>query len=181
MLIARLPDDAALGLADATDPHRPPRIVAGAFAAGDRWYVTGDLFRVDTEGDHWFVDRAPHLILTRFGAVASTRIEDALYDAGGIALCIAGSRRDPDDLEHAIAAVQLAGIGAPDLDALTRAVLTLPEFARPRRLRLVDLLPMSDGYRPIKRTLDHLDFSDGPAVLAWDPLAQRYRTTATPS
>jgi putative long chain acyl-CoA synthase len=175
MLIAKLAADADVG--DSTDPHRPPRIVSSAFAAGDRWYVTGDIFHVDTEGDHWFVDRAPHMITTRFGAVASTRIEDALYDAGGIALCIAGSRRDPDDLEHAqpIAALQLPAGARPDLDALARAVLGLPEFARPRRIRIVDRLPMSDGYRPIKRTLELIDFTDGPDVLAWDPLAQRYR------
>jgi fatty-acyl-CoA synthase len=175
MLIARLADDVAVGDA---------RVVRDAFAPGDRWYVTGDIFHVDTEGDHWFVDRASQMIVTRFGAVASTRIEDALYDAGGITLCIAGARRDPDELEHAhpVAALQLSS-GAPDLDALSRAALTLPEYARPRRLRLVDLLPLSDGYRPIKRSLDHLDFTDGPAVLAWDPLAQRYRPTAsaTPS
>ncbi|HEX4417522.1 MAG TPA: alpha/beta fold hydrolase [Kofleriaceae bacterium] len=185
MLIARLtgasaaadPTGASTG-APTDDPDRPRRIVRDAFAPNDCWYVTGDLFYVDTEGDHWFVDREHQMIATRFGPVASRRIEDALYDAG-IALCLAGGRPDPDDTEHQlpVAAVQLHPGAAPDLDALSRAVAGLPEYARPRRLRLAASLPMTDGYRPIQRTLADLDFTDGPDVFAWDSLAQRYHRT----
>ncbi|HET9627539.1 MAG TPA: alpha/beta fold hydrolase, partial [Kofleriaceae bacterium] len=171
MLIARLPDDAP-------EVDRETRVVRDAFAAGDRWYVTGDVFRVDAEGDHWFVDRVTQMIETRFGPVASTRIEDALYEAPGLALCVAGGRAlDDDPHVQPVAALQLVAGARLDLDAVTRAVLGLPEYARPRRLRVVAALALTDGFRPIKRALAALDFADGPDVVAWDPRAQRYRTT----
>jgi acyl-CoA synthetase (AMP-forming)/AMP-acid ligase II len=156
-------------------------VVRGAFATGDRRFVTGDLFRVDTEGDYWFVDHRGQLIRTRFGAVASTRIEDALYEVPGVALCAAAGRPDPDDPEHqaAFAAVELRPGARLDLDALSAAVAQLPEYARPRRVRVLDTLPVTDGFRPIKRALGALDLADGPASFAWDARAQRYQPTAS--
>ncbi len=180
MLVARLADNADLAYLDAR------RVLRDAFVPGDRWFVTGDLFRVDAEGDYWFVDRQTQMIATRLGPVASTRIEDALYEAPGVALCMAGGRRDPDDSAHElpIAAIQLHA-GTPldlaALDALSRAVVGLPEPARPRRIRIVDHLPMTDGFRPIKRELTHLDLADGPSVLVWDPQTQHYRPSANPT
>ena len=171
MLIARLLPDA-----DLAHGARPDRVVRDAFAPGDVWFVTDDLFQVDAEGDHWFVDRRRQLIATPFGPVASTRIEDALYEAPGVALCMAGSRPDPADAAHPqiIAALQLAPNAALDVDALSHAVATLPEYARPRRVRVVPTIATTDGYRPIKRALAALDFAPGPDVLVWDPRSQRY-------
>ena len=93
---------------------------------------------------------------------------------------IAAGRNDPetDGIEIPIAAVQLQPGSSLDLAALSAAVATLPEYARPRRVRIVDELPMTDGFRPIKRSIRDLDLSDGPDVLAWDSLAQRYTVTA---
>ncbi|HEU4734393.1 MAG TPA: alpha/beta fold hydrolase [Kofleriaceae bacterium] len=180
MLIARLPGGAGRAPGE---PLPPERLVHDAFAPDDLWYVTGDLFQVDTEGDYWFVDRRHQMLVTRFGPVASTRIEDALYQVPGVALCMAAGRRDPDDPAHHLpaAAVQLHPGAALDLDALSRAVAGLPEYARPRRLRVVDHIAMTDGFRPIKRAMERLDLDDGPAVYAWDARAQRYLPTATPA
>jgi putative long chain acyl-CoA synthase len=195
MLIAALGAPSSTAGADLAHID-PRRIVGDAFAPGDRWFVTGDLFRVDAEGDHWFVDHRHHRIATHHGPVASTRIEDALYEVPGVALCAVVGRPDPvagpaaaPDLaggpaapaQFPVAAIQLHP-GAPlDVDALSRAVATLPEYARPRRIRRVDALPMTDGYRPIKQALAGLDLSDGPEVLAWDPRAQRYQPTVEPA
>jgi acyl-CoA synthetase (AMP-forming)/AMP-acid ligase II len=173
MLVAKLdPRAADLAYID------PRRLLRDAFEPGDIWFVSGDFFRVDTLGDYWLVDRSGQMIVTRLGAVASNRIEDALYEAGGLALCIAAGRPDPDDPGHdyPVAAIQLHG--ELDLDALSAAARTLPEYARPRRIRLVDELPLTDGFRPIKRGVRDLDMSPGPNVLAWDPRAQRYEVTA---
>jgi putative long chain acyl-CoA synthase len=199
MLVARMSSRAGADIAH-IDPRR---LLRDAFEPGDTWFVTGDFFRVDTVGDYWFVDRAGQMILTRLGAVASTRIEDAIYAAGGIALCIAAGRAEdaldrpppapaetasgPNGLrdlasagashgiEVPIAAIVLGPSGAFDLAAISDAVRALPEYARPRRLRLVPSLPMTDGYRPIKRALRTLDLSpSAPNVYRWDPIAQRY-------
>jgi acyl-CoA synthetase (AMP-forming)/AMP-acid ligase II len=111
------------------------------------------------------------MIRTRLSAVASTRIEDALYEAPGVGLCIASPDDDPEHpgYQIAIAAIQLAG--PLDLGAISAAVATLPEYGRPRQLRIVDAIPLTDGFRPIKRALG--DVHDA-AKYSWDPLAQRY-------
>ncbi|MGH2899078.1 MAG: AMP-binding protein, partial [Solirubrobacteraceae bacterium] len=177
MLVARLSETAELAHID------PRRLLRDAFIPGDRWFVTGDFFRVDAEGDHWFVDRQRQMIPTPHGLVASTRIEDALYEVPGVALCAAASRPEPGGGAHRspIAAVQLQAGATLDLDALARAATALPEYARPRRLCIVESLAVTDGFRPIKRALDELDLSDGPNVLAWDPRTQRYHPTQLPA
>jgi putative long chain acyl-CoA synthase len=177
MLIARLARGADLAHLD------PRRLLRDAFAPGDLWFVTGDLFRADTEGDHWFVDRQHHLIASKREPVASTRVEDALYEVPGVALCIAAGRLDPDDPPHQlpVAAVQLLPGASPDLPALSRAVAALPEHARPRRLWIVESLPVTDGFRPLKRALTEVDLASHAGALAWDPLTQRYLAAPDPA
>ncbi|MDB4953524.1 MAG: Polyhydroxyalkanoic acid synthase [Myxococcales bacterium] len=160
----------------------PRRLLRDAFEAGDTWFVTGDFMRVDSVGDYWWVDRQGQMVKTRLGAVASTRIEDAIYDCPSVALCIAVGRPDPDDptSELPIAAIELHHGEPLDLEALSAATRALPEYARPRRIRVVEHLPMTDGWRPIKRGLRDLDLGTGP-VYHWDPRSQRYTNTVEPT
>jgi acyl-coenzyme A synthetase/AMP-(fatty) acid ligase len=177
MLIARLGSRAG-----AQVPHiDPERLIRDAFEPGDLWFVTGDFATVDTEGDFWFVDRAAQMIPTRLGAVASSKIEDVLYELPAVALCIAAGRPDPEHAgsELPIAAVQLQPGASLDLEALSRVVATLPEHGRPRLVRVVDSLPMTDGFRPIKHALRGLDLAAGSDIFRWDARAQRYIATTT--
>ncbi|HEY5926648.1 MAG TPA: hypothetical protein VIV11_33405, partial [Kofleriaceae bacterium] len=175
MLIARLSRRAGTDVAH-IDPRR---LLRDAFEPGDLWFVTGDFFEVDVEGDFWHIDRQGQMVRTKLGAVGSTRIEDAIYEAPDVALCIAGARPDADDppYQEAIAAIQLHS-PAFDIETLSAAVATLPEYARPRRIRIVDEIPLTDGLRPIKRMLRELDFGDGDSVYAWDARAQHYVPTS---
>lgn len=181
MLISRLPrasagvGDSGLGAGvSATASTRPAamgdsdRVVNDVFEPGDRWLITGDLMTVDSEGDHWFVDHAPQMVKTHWAPVASRRIEDALYASGAVTLCIALPRRTGAH-DVPIAAIQVRG--ALDLDAVSAAVRTLPEYARPRQLYVVDHLPMTAGFRVIKRGVEALD---GPADYTWDARAEHY-------
>jgi len=80
-----------------------------------------------------------------------------------------------DDVADAdfVFATGAAGDGTLDLDALAAAIRTLPDHARPRRLRLVAEVPITDGYRPIKRPVAALGFAPGPGVWRWDNHAQQ--------
>jgi len=103
--------------------------------------------------------------------VPTTRIEDALYAARGIALCVVTGHDDPEHGEVPIAAIQLHPNIPLDLAAISAAVATLPEYARPRRLRVVDALPMTDGFRPIKRVVHEMDLT---TAYVWDARGERY-------
>ncbi|MDX2089270.1 MAG: AMP-binding protein [Kofleriaceae bacterium] len=177
MLVARLSSRAGADVAYIDSK----RVLHDAFEPGDLWFVTGDFAEVDTEGDFTFIDRANQMVHTRLGAIASTKIEDALYELPAVALCIVAPRPDPDRAgsEYAIAAVQLQPGATLDLDELSAVVGTLPEYGRPRLLRVVDSLPMTDGFRPIKRAIRELDLAAGPGVFSWDTRAQRYIATTS--
>jgi putative long chain acyl-CoA synthase len=150
----------------------PKRILRDAFEPGDTWFITNDLAKVDTVGDYWFVDKPNHMILTKLGPVASTRIEDGVYDCSDIALCVATGVPDPEDSKHQIplAVVQLHDTSL-DLDTLAKATQALPEYARPRELRVIDQIPMTDGYRPIKKRAFEMP---ARATYRWNALTQRY-------
>jgi putative long chain acyl-CoA synthase len=171
MLVARLSHRAGADLAHID----PKRLLRDAFEPGDIWFVTGDLMKVDTLGDYWFVDRPAQMIHTRNGPVASTRIEDGLYECQSIALCVAAPRPDPDDASAQIpvAAIQLHPGSSLDLAALARAVQALPEYARPRTIRVVDEIPLTDGFRPIKMRA----FDGAGSTYRWDPRTQRYEAS----
>jgi putative long chain acyl-CoA synthase len=149
MLIARL--DSSRGIADLAH-IAPGRILRDAFASGDTWFVTGDVLRVDSGGDFWFVGRSDEMIRTSGGAVPAQRIEDALYTAGNLALCCVVGIQEG---EHEVpAAVVVPSANAPlDLDALRRAAQLLPVHARPRHFVRAESIPLTDGYRPIKSGL----------------------------
>ena len=168
MLVARLGTRAGSDVAH-IDPRR---VLQGAFEPGDTWFVTGDLMKVDAVGDYWWVDRVGQSVKTKLGTVPSTKIEDALYAYGAVALCIAGASADDG---APIAAIELHPGASIDLAALSAAVLALPEYARPRRVHVVDKLPMTDGFRAIKSALRAIDAHprDG-GVCEWDSHAARY-------
>jgi len=174
MLVTRLSHRAGADVAHID----PKRILRDAFEPGDTWFMTGDLLRVDAVGDYWFVDRPQQMIHTKLGPVASTRIEDGLYDHPAVALCAAAARPDPDEPAHQIpvAALQLHAGTQVDPDELSRVVQALPEYARPRIVYIVDEIPLTDGFRPIKQRA----FDTARVAYHWDARAQRYEpATAT--
>jgi putative long chain acyl-CoA synthase len=171
MLVARL--DSARGIADIAH-IAPTRLLRDAFAAGDTWFVTGDVLRVDGGGDFWFVGRHDEMIRTAGGAVSAQRIEDALYGAPGLTLCaVAGVPGGAGAHEVAAAFVVPAEGAALDLAALADAALGLPEHARPRHLVRVDGVPLTDGFRPLKAGLRDLPRT-GPGCWTWDPAGRRF-------
>ncbi len=152
----------------------PRRLIRDAFEQGDTWFATGDLVKQDALGDYWLVDKPNQMIVTRQGPVASTRIEDGLYTCSSVALCVVASVPDPDDAAHQVpvAAIQLHD--ALDEAALAAAVQALPEYARPREIRIVEEVPLTDGFRTIKARAFELE---PLAVYRWNTRTQRFDAT----
>jgi putative long chain acyl-CoA synthase len=137
-----------------TSADAPERPLRGIFVKGDAWVSTGDLFRRDADGDHWIVDHVEDLILTESGPLASIPIEDAVGDLDAVSMAVAyGVRLDGDAGEIAVVALALRPGRELDIAALTRVLQSFPPAQRPVVVRVIDAIPMTPGYRPLKGPL----------------------------
>ena len=162
----------------AEDPSA--RLLRGVFDPGDAWFVTGDLMRADDDGDFWFVDRVADVVRTERGAVTTVAIEDALLESPRIARAIAYGVSDAGQ-RLLVAALVLRG--ELDLDRLCSDVArALPHARRPRYLRIVPEIPLTDGYRARKITIQSLGLAPraGDVLLELEPKGERYRLHESP-
>ncbi|MPY80519.1 MAG: AMP-binding protein [Actinophytocola sp.] len=123
------------------------RRLRGAFAPGDTWLATDDLFVADSDGDHWLVDNIHTVIRAARGPVYGQPIADALDDLPSVDLAAAYGVR-AGDYDIAVAAVtpwQGAEIAAADV---TKALAGLPAAQRPDVVHVVDDMPLTTWYRP---------------------------------
>lgn len=128
------------------------RVVRGLFERGDAWFVTGDLLRRDEDGDLWVVGRASEVLRTKAGLVFPRDVEDALYELPSISLAAVYSLANGATPEPRAALV--ARDGELDVRALSEHVAArLPAEARPRVVRVLASMPMTDGFRPIRPLL----------------------------
>ncbi|HEY5855211.1 MAG TPA: AMP-binding protein [Aldersonia sp.] len=142
------------------DPHSPVGnevALRGVFARDDAWLCTGDLFRVDTDGDLWYVDSLAALITTANGVVSPRQVEQALgeLDAVDLAVChpvvdaTTGTTR---------AEVVLTTMSGRDLTtaSLNEALQRLDRSERPDTVRVVESMPMTSWFRPrvVGETID---------------------------
>jgi acyl-CoA synthetase (AMP-forming)/AMP-acid ligase II len=156
ILIARVDTSHPLASTQSEDVASDARrIVRSAFEPDDAWFVTGDVLRIDSEGDYWFVDREVDMVRTAQGAVSTVHIEDVLYQLPEFAQAVAYGVRMPGE-SHEVAVVNVvvrAGY-ALNLDALAAHLAArLDAHARPRFLLRVGEIPLSAGYRPLKHEL----------------------------
>jgi hypothetical protein len=157
MLIARIDTGHPIAAYDGyvDEQESSARVVRDAFEAGDAWFITGDVLRIDAEGNYWFVDRATEMVRTEKGPVSSVHVEDVLYEL--------------PEVQHAVV-VGLEILGTPyempaafvvvregyQLDASTLArhvQKRLDDNATPRFVKTIDSIEMSVGYRPLKQPL----------------------------
>jgi len=139
------------------------RPLRGVFEPGDAWLGTGDLVRVDEDGDYWLVDPVDDVIHTARGPVTTIAVEDALTtEVRGIDLAAVYGLKLPG-LEHEVPAAAITMQPGEQLDpkALRRAVRKrLQEIDRPIIIRRVADLPLTAGQRVRKQSLRR----DGPGL-----------------
>ena len=130
------------------------RVLRDVFDAGDAWLATGDLARCDAGGDYWFVDRLADVIRTASGPVGIRAVEDTLYGLPEVAHAVVyGVEVAGQEGEVPVAAIVLRAGAALDQAALCRALEAHAPEARPRFVRIVEAIPMTEGYRPLKAGL----------------------------
>jgi putative long chain acyl-CoA synthase len=126
----------------------------GVFTRDDAWLSSGDLFRVDQDGDYWRVDGLSDVILARSGPVFTGPIRDALCNLPCVDLAVAyGVPADGSDRQSPVAAVTLRGDNDLTAADLTQVLAGLPADQRPEVVLVVDEMPVTTWYRPLTSPL----------------------------
>jgi fatty-acyl-CoA synthase len=165
------------------------KLLRDVFAPGDVWYRTGDLMRRDARGFYFFVDRIGDTYRWKGENVAAAEVLSALA-------------ANPSVLDGVVYGVSVPGAdGRAGMAALvTRAdfdlkafhahvAASLPDFARPKFLRLISRFESTTTFKPKKQELMRAGFDparipdplyfDDPRSNAYMPLdAARYADIA---
>jgi 2-furoate---CoA ligase len=118
------------------------------------WYYTGDLGRLDADGDLWIVGRVDDMIISGGENVYPLEVEDVLARHPGVReVAVVGA---PDDRWGHRVVAYVVGEGeltAEELDAHCLASERLARFKRPREYRFVEDLPKSPSGKLLRRFL----------------------------
>ena len=122
-------------------------------AIRDGWYHTGDVGRLDEDGDLWLEGRLDDMIVSGGENIHPLEVEDVLARHPGVQeVAVVGA---PDDRlgHHVLAVVVASDVTADELDAHCLASGTLARFKRPREYRFVAELPKSPSGKILRRML----------------------------
>jgi len=125
----------------AGDPER----TAGKFTPDRRWYVTGDLARVDDDGYVFFASRDDDVIIMAGYRIGPTEVESVLLTHPAVAECAAVAV--PDEMRgevlEAVVVLRPGHAASDDLTAelQTRVKTGFAAHAYPRRVHYADSLP----------------------------------------
>jgi acetyl-CoA synthetase len=123
----------------------------------DDWYLTGDLVRCDRDGYVWFVGRVDDVITSAGHLIGPFEVEAVLSAHPDVVAAAVFGVPDPDAGE-AVHACIVARDPEQDRLALERAVRAyarqhLGAAVAPRRVTVVDELPVTSSGKVMRRTL----------------------------
>jgi len=120
----------------------------------DGWYHTGDVGRLDEDGDLWLDGRLDDMIVSGGENVHPLEVEDVVSRHPGVREVAVVGAVD-DRLGHRVVAYVVAEgeVTAEQLDEHCLASDTLARFKRPREYRFVGELPKSPSGKILRRML----------------------------
>ena len=119
---------------------------ADAKAIRDGWYHTGDIGRVDEDGDLWIDGRVDDMIISGGENIHPLEVENVLARHPGVAEVAVVGAAD-ERLGQRVVAVVVGDGDARRSSTPTASPRTLARFKRPREYRFVDELPKSSSAR----------------------------------
>jgi acyl-CoA synthetase (AMP-forming)/AMP-acid ligase II len=129
-----------------------PTATAEAFEGG--WFHSGDLARIDADGNFFIVDRMKDMILTGGENVYSREVEDVLYAVPAVAeAAVVGV---PDQMwgERVVAFLQLReGASVTEEEVIEHCRRNLASYKKPTRVLFVPELPRNASGKILKREL----------------------------
>jgi crotonobetaine/carnitine-CoA ligase len=136
------------------------------------WFHTGDSASMDQDGWVTFVDRTKDCIRRRGENISSYEVESAIARLDGVAevaaYAVPAGEEGTED-EVMIAVVPVTGATLDALAVAAHADRTLPRFARPRYVEVVDALPKTPTQKVRKQQLR----TRGVTSATWDRNAAR--------
>lgn len=127
------------------------------------WLHTGDMFRRDSEGLLYFVDRAKDCIRRRGENISSLEVEREVKRCDWIREVAAYAVRADTSEDEVMVALEVSG--EPDWPALVESLRTsMPHFMVPRYFRVVSELPRTANGKIRKDSLK----SEGVTKDSWD-------------
>ncbi len=136
--------------------YRDEKATAQAFWPGG-WYRTGDVGRLDADGNLHVLDRAKELIIRSGFNVVPAEVEAVLNAYPGVTISAVVGRKGRDGNEEVIAFVQPAPGSALDEDALAIwAGERLAAYKRPWRIVALETLPAAASGKVFKHKLKEL-------------------------
>jgi len=107
----------------------------------DGWFHTGDVARLDSDGNYWFADRIKHVIISGGENIYAAEIERVLRTIAGIKEVSVVGRADPKWGEVPVAVVAMDDEAVADEAILTICEKELARFKRPKAIVRVPELP----------------------------------------
>ncbi len=128
-----------------------------ASRTADGWLITGDLGRIDTDGNLFVTGRSKDIIIRGGHNIDPGLIEDALLQSPEVLLAAAVGKPDAHAGELPVVYVQLvAGSRITEADLLARVAARIAERAAiPKDIFIVDKIPLTDAGKPAKVRLRH--------------------------
>jgi crotonobetaine/carnitine-CoA ligase len=140
-------------------------IEATASAWRNGWFHSGDLMRVDDEGNYFFIDRLKDMIRRRGENISSYEVEAATTKFPAVREAAAIPIRDGYGEEEVMIVVALDADHAFSNESLIdHLVGALPHFMVPRYIRVVDDFPRTPTGKVLKRSLA----GEGITPSTWD-------------
>jgi fatty-acyl-CoA synthase len=126
-----------------------------ASRTADGWLITGDLGRIDTDGNLFVTGRSKDIIIRGGHNIDPGPIEDALLQSPEVLLAAAVGKPDAHAGELPVAYVQLvAGSQVSEAGLLALASKRISERAAiPKEIFIVDKIPLTDAGKPAKVAL----------------------------
>jgi fatty-acyl-CoA synthase len=148
------------------------KILRDVFRAGDAWWSSGDLLRIDEDGYCWFVDRIGDTFRWKSENVSTTEVAEAFGDLAGVeSVTVYGVQVPGAEGRAGMAAVVMEHGHAFDPVAFHRRALErLPRYAAPLFVRVAPEADMTTTFKLRKVDLQRQGYD--PAAVS-DPLFVR--------
>jgi crotonobetaine/carnitine-CoA ligase len=143
--------------------HKMPEATARAWRNG--WFHTGDMFKVDAEGNFHFVDRAKDAIRRRGENISSFEVEAEIVAYPDVLECaVVGVPSEHSEEDVLAVIVPRAGAAIHPADLVGFLAGRMAHFMVPRYVRTLDALPKT----PTSKIEKHVLRSEGVTPDTWD-------------